>query len=73
MMKVPTVRSIILGTLQSPKVSGTQNGDTVPYNAVLGVEFPLPKPYIPLSYVKTSMFGTSFFDDSKDSIIPGAN
>ena len=29
----------------SPKVSGTQNGGTEPYNAILGLGFPLHKPY----------------------------
>ena len=31
--------------LLSPKVSGTQNGGTEPYKAILGVSFPLHKPY----------------------------
>ena len=30
--------------VHSPKVSGTQNGGTEPYKAILGVGFPLHKP-----------------------------
>ena len=33
---------------KSPRVSGTQNGGTGPYKAILGVGFPLHKPYIQL-------------------------
>ena len=32
----------------SPRVSGTQNGGTEPYNAILGMGFPLHKPYMQL-------------------------
>ena len=33
----------------SPEDSGTKNGDIEPYKAVLGVGFPLRKPYIQLT------------------------
>ena len=39
----------------SPTISGTLNGGTVPYKAVLGVGFPLHKPYIQLTWVSTSI------------------
>ena len=32
----------------SPKVSGTQNGGAESYKAILGMGFPLHKPYIQL-------------------------
>ena len=35
--------------LISPKVSGTEHGGTEPYKAILGVGFPLHKPYIQLT------------------------
>ena len=42
-------RKPVGGTGQvSPKVSGTKNGGTVPYKAILGVRFPLHMPYIQL-------------------------
>ncbi len=34
--------------LISPRISGTYNGGTEPYKAILGVGFPLHKPYIQL-------------------------
>ena len=43
----------------SPRISGTQNLEcTEPYKAILGVGFPLHKPYIKLIYVSTSILGT---------------
>jgi len=32
----------------SPRISGTYNGGTEPYKAILGLGFPLHKPYIQL-------------------------
>ena len=34
--------------MKSPKVSGTYNAGTEPYKAILGLGFPLHKPYIKL-------------------------
>ncbi len=46
----PSLRDLVLASVWvgavffSPKVSGTQNGGTEPYKAILGVGFPLHKP-----------------------------
>ena len=39
-----TLREVLF----SPRILGTQNGGTEPYKAVLGMGFPLHKPYIQL-------------------------
>ena len=35
-------------SIQSPRLSATENGGTEPYKAILGVGVPVPKPYIQL-------------------------
>ena len=35
----------------SPRISGTQNGGTEPYKAILGMGFPSHKPYIHTAYI----------------------
>ena len=48
----------MVDTIWSPRISGTYNGGTEPYKAILGVGFPLQKPYIQLIKVSTSILGT---------------
>ncbi len=46
----------LLKHIKSPKVSGTRNGEAIPYKAVLGMGFPLHQLYIQLTQVSTSIW-----------------